>query len=355
MLQRLALLLSVFVVMALSNAIVPILPVLAEGPALQGAIFSTYFLGASVTVLPAGLASDRIGRVPLIRTGLILTLASGIAIVLLPPGLPILAARGIEGIGAGLFVASALAWTNSQKDHERLSGYFMASLNLGLVVGLLGTGWLDALTDYDLAGVVLFTAMAGPTILLSAFVREHTPEESLAVDLLDVVRHYVWLYVSAVVLVGVTGAVAALYPEFTGGDPALLGIQIGTMNIATIVTVLVASQASFPPVPTIRVSALIMAAAVIGTYFTPLAFPVIGGIAGFVIVAQLSFLAQTNIMQGTVIGLFNTATYAGFTVLPFIAGIVAETTGFLAAFVLLAVAVAVNALTIGRCQCRYCG
>ena len=40
--------------MALSNAIVPVLPSYAEGSALQGVIYSAYFLGAFVTTFLAG-------------------------------------------------------------------------------------------------------------------------------------------------------------------------------------------------------------------------------------------------------------------------------------------------------------
>ncbi len=139
--QRLPLLLGVFVVMALSNSIIPILTDFAEGAAFQSAIFSAYFLGAFVTVLPAGIISDRIGKVPLIRIGLALTLVSGVLMVASMHPAVSFGARLLEGIGAGLFVPSAMSWLNLQKDHKKLSGNFMAALNLGLVFGLLGTGW----------------------------------------------------------------------------------------------------------------------------------------------------------------------------------------------------------------------
>ncbi|HQP71673.1 MAG TPA: hypothetical protein PLP90_03275 [Methanoculleus sp.] len=51
MLQRFTLLLGVFVVMALSNAVVPVLPDFAEGAALQCAFYSAYFLDAYTSVL----------------------------------------------------------------------------------------------------------------------------------------------------------------------------------------------------------------------------------------------------------------------------------------------------------------
>ena len=86
--RNLPILLGVFVVMALSNAVVPVLPDFAGGAAMQGAVYAAYFFGVFVTVLPAGMASDRIGRVPLIHAGLLLTLTSGILILIFPSGLP---------------------------------------------------------------------------------------------------------------------------------------------------------------------------------------------------------------------------------------------------------------------------
>jgi hypothetical protein len=52
----------------------------------------------------------------------------------------------IEGIGAGMFVPAALSLINARPDHETSSGYFMALLNVGLVAGLIGSGWLIQVT-----------------------------------------------------------------------------------------------------------------------------------------------------------------------------------------------------------------
>ena len=60
-----------FAVMALSNAIVPVLPSYTDSSAAQAAIYSAYFLGAFISTLPAGILSDRYGRVPVIRTGVL--------------------------------------------------------------------------------------------------------------------------------------------------------------------------------------------------------------------------------------------------------------------------------------------
>ncbi|PKL61105.1 MAG: MFS transporter [Methanomicrobiales archaeon HGW-Methanomicrobiales-2] len=355
MLRNLPILFGIFVVMALSNAVVPVLPDFAEGAALQGAVYAAYFLGTFVTVLPAGIASDRIGRVPLIRAGLLLTLVSGVLILLFPSGLPLLAFRGVEGIGAGLFFSAALAWANSHPSSGQLSGYVMAALNLGLVVGLLATGWLDAALDSHLAGIALFTVLAVPALGMGFAIRESERGEFARADLPAIVRNYFWLFVAAVVLVGMTGAVAAIYPGYTGNDPSLLALQLATINLATVVALIVAPRFTLRPVPTIRISSLLMAGAVVAGYFTPYAFPVIGALAGVIIVAALAFLAETKIQQGVMTGLFNTATYAGFTLLPALAGLVAGELGFLAAFLLLAGMAAAVAIPIGRCRCEYRG
>ncbi|MDD1696336.1 MAG: MFS transporter, partial [Methanoregula sp.] len=129
----LSLFFGIFAVMALSNAIVPVLPSYGGTSAIQGAIYSAYFLGAFASTLPGGLLSDRYGRVPVIRIGLAITFASGLFLSVLISPVPVIVVRIIEGIGTGLFVAAAMSYVNTLPDHEKMSGYFLALLNAGLV------------------------------------------------------------------------------------------------------------------------------------------------------------------------------------------------------------------------------
>ncbi|NVO66187.1 MFS transporter [Methanofollis tationis] len=348
--QRLPLLLGVFVVMALSNAVVPVLPSLAEGTALQGAIYSAYFFGAMLTVIPAGILSDRIGRVPLLRAGLVLTLLSGALILAISDPVALPAIRAVEGVAAGLFVPAAMSWINLQPDHERMSGNFIAALNLGLVSGLVLSGWLTVPVGV-LGGVIVFTTFTAVPLLMTVFVGETAGPGRGRADLLGVGRENFWLYISAIVLVGATGVVTTLYPDFSGESAANLGVQLGLMNVATIVASLTASRFHLAPIPTIRVSAVLMAAAVALSFFTPAAFVFIGGIAGVVMIAQINYLAANPGQQGAIMGLFNASSYAGMTLLPFAAGVVAEVESFSAAFAVTAILAALMAVTIGRCRC----
>jgi len=157
---RLSIFFGIFAVMALSNAIVPVLPSYAGESALQGIIYSAYFLGAFSTTLPGGILSDRYGRGPVLRTGLVITVVSGLLLSFLTAPAPVIAVRLLEGVGAGFFVAASMSCVNARPDHERMSGYYMASLNAGLVIGLIVAGWLASHTPDPATGILVFTGLS---------------------------------------------------------------------------------------------------------------------------------------------------------------------------------------------------
>jgi len=359
--ERLPLCLGVFAVMALSNAIVPVLPLYGEGTIAQGAIYSAYFLGAFLFVLPSGVLSDRIGELPVIIAGLVLTTATGILLPMFESGIAVFSIRLVEGFGAGLFVPAALSLLNSRPDHEKMTGYFMAMLNIGLVAGLVGTGWLVQVLGMQDAGIIAFTVISAIPLVLSVLmprkgllgrISEREEFTDILERLLRVIRQYFWLWVAAILMIGTTGALTAIYPEFTDYSPDIIGIHIAAMNISTAVAVFLVSRVHLQPISAIRGSALLMAIAVIATFYTPWTLIIIGVLAGVVIIAQLAFLAEAEARQGVVMGLFNTASYGGMTLLPFIAGLVAEKVTFFAAFVVVALCSLLVAATIGTCRCH---
>jgi DHA1 family quinolone resistance protein-like MFS transporter len=345
------LLLAVFVVMALSNAIIPVLPSFAEeSTAIQGAIFAAYFFGALVTVLPAGVLSDRYGRVLFIRIGMALTVLAGALILAVTEPFAVLAARLLEGIGAGLFIPAAMSWVNSREDHERLSGNFMAALNLGLVIGLFGGGWFADLAGTVRGGILLFTLLALLSLFLVLMMKEGKLVRNGALRLLEEGLTHHRLYLSALILLGATGVVSALYPALTGDAPTALSLEIGLMYAATFITVLVASHSHLPAVTSIRISSLLMAAGVMLCYFSPLGFVLVGALAGLVIISQMAFLADTGIPQGAAMGLFNISTYSGMSLLPFLSGVIVQFSGnnFLLAFAFTAALCLMVGVIIGR-------
>ena len=350
---RLTLFFGIFAVMALSNAIVPVLPSYAETSSMQGAIYSAYFLGAFLSTLPAGVLSDRYGRIPILRIGLVITVASGFLLSVLVSPLPVIITRLLEGVGAGFFVAAAMSYVNSLPDHEKMSGYFMASLNAGLVIGLVIAGWLATNLHNPAAGILLFTSLCLIPSVAGIFIHETFPVTRTGnlLPVLNLIKDYRWLWYSSVVLIGITGVVTSLYPKYSGYSPESVGYWISLMSLATIAGVLVASRLSLPPVPTIRWSALLMLIAVFITYFSPYGFVMIGVFAGIVMISQMAFLAHARDHQGVAMGLFSTFSYLGMAALPFIAGVVADTTGFTSAFCITALFALTVFLTIDKCEC----
>ena len=357
--------LGVFALMALSNAIVPVLPSFANGAAWEGAIYAAYFLGAFLSTLPGGILSDLYGRTTIIRTGLLITVMSGSLLFCTTEPITILFLRVFEGIGAGLFIAAGMSYVNSQDDHTRLSGYYLAMLNVGLVTGLAASGWLAVRFSHPALGIALFTTISCVALAASLLFRDETAKPS-PVDAgsrggrddihetvaLTVTHARLWY--SAIILVGITGVVSSLYPGFSGLTPDLIGYWIAAMSVATIITVLVVSRVPVPARAAIRWSAILMIGGVILTYVSPLGFVVLGALAGLVMVAQMSVLSGEHERQGLVMGLFSTSSYLGMTILPFIAGCIAATSGYLIAFLVTAILGGTVALSICNLSCSPC-
>ena len=354
---HLTLFLGIFAVMALSNAIVPVLPFFDPGPAMQGMIYAAYFLGAFFITLPAGVYSDKYGRIPFIRLGLAISVTSGIFLTMAGGAIWIIILRFIEGTGAGLFVAAALSAVNHNPDHVRLSGWYMACLNAGLVAGLLGAGWLAATTGNPQSGILLFTLMAFLPAISSFFVDEpgehhiaHEPD-----TVIDYIMDYRWLWYSSLILVGITGVLTSLCPEYSDASPDVIGFWIAGMSVATIAAVVIFSRTDLSPVPAIRWSAVLMGAAVLITFVSSSGFLIIGALAGIVMIAQMAFLSGVQEHQGIVMGLFSTTSYLGMAVLPAAAGFIAENAGFEITFMLTALAALTVAATIGFCNAKVTG
>lgn len=351
--------LGVFAAMALSNAIVPVLPAFANGTAWQGAVYAAYFFGAFISTLPGGIAADRYGRSFVIRIGLIITAVSGALLFFAATPVATVSLRGLEGIGAGLFVAAALSAINSREDHVIMSGYYMAMLNLGLVLGAAVSGWLAVQYSQASPGIGVFTvvavvACAGSMVLKDPRVTDKNWHERPGTTS-HIFLHDLWLWYSVAITVGLTGAVSSLYPAFSGYSPEMLGFWIAGMSVATIITVILVSRIPLPPVKAIRCSAVLMAAGVIVAYYTPAGLILLGAVAGIAMIAQMSYLSGDPHHQGFLMGLFSTSGYLGMAVLPFVAGLLANTHGYLPAFIVVAAVGLTVAISEVWNRFRFCG
>ncbi|OPX63875.1 MULTISPECIES: MFS transporter [unclassified Methanoregula] len=356
--RYLPLFIGYFTVMALSNAIVPVLPAYSPDASAHGLIYAGYFLGAFLVTLPAGILTDRYGRLPFVRLGLLISLASGLFLTVTSDPVPVITARFVEGVGAGLFVAAAMAMVNADPGHVRLSGWLMASQNAGLVTGLALAGWLAAYLGTPPAGIALFTLLLAVPAVASLLVREPAataaPAGITGREIFHIARHHRWLWYSTIII-GITGVVTALYPKHSGAGSGELGTWMAMMGIATIIAVIASARMAPEPVTAIRWGAILMAGGIVLLFFSPAGFLVIGAVAGVVIISQMAFLAGTTGNQGTVMGLYSAFAYLGMALLPAAAGFCADGLGFPAAFLTAALAAISVAATIGLCSCVTAG
>ncbi len=355
--------------MALSNAIIPILPSLDGALQIQAFIYSAYFFGAMITTLPGGIISERVGQFRVISTGMILTVISGTILSFVTEPVLILLIRLIEGIGAGLFVSASLSWINYQKGHTRLSGIFMALLNLGLLLGLIGGGWITSIVSDLTGGIRFFTILSVLPILTLLFClilgkvdldrntvnSERNSQQGwrpLFGEVSAMVHRQAPLWFSVVVLLGITGFVQAIYPDLSGLAATEVGTALAVMNLATIISSFAAPWFKIEPVLLIRISAILMAILVLLFEQYPSSIFIMGFVAGLVMISQISYLAMAEEKQGIAMGLYTTASYAGMTFIPAIGGYLVGVFSAPVAAVLIATLAGVCVVTIGSCRCR---
>ncbi|HWQ67882.1 MAG TPA: MFS transporter [Methanospirillum sp.] len=358
---------GVFALMALSNAIIPVLPDLSETLQIQALIFSAYFFGAMVTTLPGGILCDRYGQTLVVRISLILTVFSGFLLIGVQDTVAIFIARVIEGVGAGLFVSAGLSWINYRPDHLQLSGFFMALLNGGLVIGLIGSGFLSSQTGILTSGILFFSVLSILPLLYSLkypFERQHLPQDRKSLQhgesgisylinqVLGMVFREAPLWISVVVLLGTTGFVQAIYPELSHLGAQDIGLVLALMNVATIIASLIAPSLNYEPVLLIRIAALCMGGLVLVFMEFPGAIFLMGFVAGIIMISQIGYLAASVEHQGIAMGLFSTSSYAGMTLIPAVGGYIVGIISAPAAAASVFVLCIISAVLIGRCKCR---
>lgn len=351
--SKAALYLGGFSTMALSNAVVPILSDMTTDSALQGAVYSAYFLGAFLMVFTAGWLSDKIGRAPLIKIGLAGTFLSAIIFWFTYPEIySAVVLRFAEGVFTGIFVSAALSFVNSQEDHKKLSGVYVALLNLGMVAGLVLTGFTSSIHAYS--GVLIFGIITGVAAVFSVFFKDaKISEGSVGVSkIFSISKYHLWLWIGICIFTGTTGVVTSMYPEMSGYSPEITGIITALMSIATAVSIYIASRTKyFSGLKSVRLCAAVLAVSVPLSWLTPFGMILLGIVYGFICVAVMNYIAETGEPQGVMNGLYYTVQYAGMALLPFLFGFAVLYCGYLPVFIVVGGLCLACGLLIVRCRC----
>jgi DHA2 family methylenomycin A resistance protein-like MFS transporter len=115
-------------------------------------IVSAYTIAFAAFILTAGALGDRIGAKRVFMAGFAIFTAASVACALAPNAIILIAARGVQGLGAAILVPNSLALLNhaypDAKQRGRAVGIWAAGASLALTAGPLVGGGLIALVGW---------------------------------------------------------------------------------------------------------------------------------------------------------------------------------------------------------------
>jgi MFS family permease len=329
--KKLILYSSVFSIQGLSNALIPVLPELTAGnsgdPLISNLLFSGYFLGALLSLIPLGILADRMGNLKMIGFGVLLTALSGIVISTSESLWVLGISRFVEGVGCGAFFPAAFSMISEWKDSQQSLGEFNFLLNAGLAAGVFLSGMLAELGIKTAIGI--FTLLSSISCVFLLFeAREilssikYQQETSLFPELGYILKKFpqtlftssfVKIWGVAVLFYGTTGFLTANYPDYSADflTKPELGLAISVSYLAAMFSSLIAGRARVNSKDIIMTGIILASAGILLSMKTSLlAFSLIGAGGGIAVVGLITSVSKIN-SSGFTMGFFNTGIYAG--------------------------------------------
>lgn len=352
--RKLLLYFSVFAIQGLSNAVIPILPELAgEGntsPAVSSLLYSGYFIGALLTLLPFGILADRIGNLKVAGLGITLTAISGLFITFSDNLWVLGISRFVEGLGCGAFFPAAFSMLAEWKDSQQSLGEFNFLLNAGLASGVFLSGLLaewgvkTAISIFTLLAAFSFALLlreARELIPLENYGRKmkksgvsnsrEISEDKSETSTVFNPRRYLektgetffengfWkLWGISVLLYGATGLLTSNYADYSASflTKPELGLAISASYLAAMLSSLAAGRTRAKNKNIVRAGIILAAAGILFSLEAPLlAFFLIGAGGGAAVIGLVASVSRIS-SSGTAMGLFNTGIYAGLGLVP---------------------------------------
>ncbi|MCC4772117.1 MFS transporter [Methanosarcina sp. DH2] len=364
--KKLILYSSVFAIQGLSNAAIPVLPELAgkgnASPAISSLLYSGYFIGALLTLLPFGILADRTGNLKVAGLGITLTVISGLFISFSDNLWVLGISRFVEGLGCGAFFPAAFSILSEWKDRQQSLGEFNFLLNAGLAAGVFFSGMLAELGIKT--AISIFTLLAGFSFAL--FLREawkliysdnsgRKKEKSGASDIRDssgekpenqvtfkpgeyleksgkaFFESGFWkLWGISVLLYGATGLLTSNYADYSAGflTKPELGLAISASYVAAMLSSLAAGRTRADYKSIVRAGVILTAAGILLSVKAPLlAFFLIGAGGGAAVIGLVAAVSRIS-SSGVAMGLFNTGIYAGLGLIPVFGSLFIEPLGY---------------------------
>ncbi len=361
--KKLILYSSVFAIQGLSNAVIPILPELAganSGDSVaSNLLYSGYFVGALLALLPFGILADRIGNLKVIGFGVFITLLSGMVISFSGNLWVLGIARFMEGIGCGAFFPAAFSMLAEWKDSQRSLGEFNFLLNAGLASGVFLSGILAEIKIKT--AINLFTLLTGISFIFllsetgemlssnrkkkiftsrtSNYPEGNRKNFSLLFELESHLRKaretilkssFGKIWGISVLLYGTTGLVTANYADYSAGflTKPELGLAISASYLTAMLSSLIAGRMNMDYKIVVKAGIILAGTGILLSVKMPIiAFSLIGAGGGIAVIGLITATAKIS-SSGFAMGLFNTAIYAGLGLGPVLGSLFLEPFGY---------------------------
>lgn len=341
-----------------------------------GMLLTAFSTGMLAFSLPGGMIADRLGFRRVALSGCVITACGAAYAASLPSFGILLLAQLAQGIGAALYMTAGIAAIVAQTPNDRI-GRATATYQGITLIGMSVAPALGgmAVQTLGLRGPFGVYAIAASIGFVVSFVVLHDPEQDDVGDTEDsaedgvskrtLLRRLLTSRAAVIALItsfgthwavgGVRNTLAPLFAEASlAMTPVTIGWLLTATSIANVVVIRHAGQVidrgrRFVTIVSTGVFAVAIALA--GFAFSPwtlfAAMLLVGaakGYAAVVPVAVITDVADRRVF-GTAIGFQRTATSLGLATGPFTAGLLADTLGFRAAFLVAAGLVAVAACT----------
>jgi MFS family permease len=346
---------TVFLIMGLSDSVIPVLPELAAAHRSSSSafasslLFSGYFIGALITMIPFGILADRYDHMKFIVLSVLLTFISGLFLAVTDNLYLLIIARFLEGSACGAFFPAAYAMLSDYVDKNRYIGEFNFLLNAGLALGVGIAGYLAQW--FIKGGIFLFTALAGVLFLVSILSLKHhnntviiknvahfkLSDKSGFQQLKSVFsdRNYTSTWITAFLLFGITGVIIAFYPDYSKSflSKTELGIAIALLYVCSMITNIIVGRIDIKYRDMIKYGIIVASLGTLVAIKYPLSgFALIGIGSGAGMIGLPIAVSHMNIKKGFAMGFFNTCTYAGLGMMPIFFGLFLDSFGFVSIF-----------------------
>ncbi|TGC09356.1 MFS transporter [Methanolobus halotolerans] len=348
---------TVFLIMGLSNTVIPVLPEIVAGnygkygAFASSLLFSGYFIGALLTMLPFGFFSDRYDRLKFVVLAILLTLVSGLTLILTENLYLLVIARLVEGIACGAFFPVAYALLSEYEQRNRYIGEFNFLLNAGLATGVALTGYM---AEWHIkAGIMLFTGLAGilfagGLLFLAGSSQHEKVRMSNLIDRPDISRiagnftryKYLRIWTIAFLLFGLTGVIIAFYPDYSKDllSKTTLGLSIAALYVSAMASNILVGRMNIMYDHMIKAGIMVATIGTLVAIHNPIAgFTLIGIGSGTGMIGLPVAVSHMNIERGLAMGILNTYTYAGLGLMPLLTGAFLGILGFETIFIISAI------------------